>query len=303
LAAVLGLLTPLRPARILVVGYTVVSLPVLTWYVFDRYFTDPGWSGRPVTADVHGTLDWVDAAVGAGSQVTIVPYAVSSDWFVSQRYWRDLEFWNRSVARDVAYPSGSFEYTGFWFPKVVPHFDPRTGAADVTLTRYVVISASESRFRVSGAATSESSALLIDTVRPWRLDWSTAGLYDDGWSKPHTTARVRVYAAQNQAGAQVRSLTIELRAPVATSVPRFLIGSNLSRVSGAIPANGSVSEHVNVCVSREAPAEVDIATPAVAAIPGDLGSQATSSAARRGGLQIAQIGLADELGGACRPRG
>lgn len=291
-------------ARVAVLGYVVVALPVLTWYVFDRYFSDVGPSGRLVTASVHGQLDWLDAAVGANAQVTIVPYTVTDDWFASQRFWRDLEFWNRSVARDLKFPSaGEYEYTGFWFPKVVPRFDPRTGIANMTLTKYVVMSDAETRFRISGPATAEPSTLLIKSTKPWRLDWLTSGLYDDGWTEPGKPARITVYPARGQRGPQTRSLTLQLRAPQPTSVPGFTLTTNLGKVTGAIPANGTVNEHVTLCVPTDHPSDVTISTAVNAPIPGDLGSEATSSLPRQGGLLVGQIALADELGGTCRSRG
>ncbi len=300
--AVVGVFMSRSAVRVLAVGYTIVCLPLLTWYVLDRFFTEPGWSGRPVTAQVHGSLDWLDIAVGPNAGVTILPYPVSSDWFVSQRYWRDLEFWNRSVSRDLQSPSGAFEYTGFWFPKLVPRFDPRTGAVNLTLTRYVVMSDSDTRFRISGTAVSEPSTLLIDTKQPWRLDWSTAGLYDDGWTKPHVVARVQIYPTPGQRGWETRSLTVELRAPAGSSVPHFTVSSNLSSSRGAIAANGSVTEQISVCAAAKHPTEVSLSTPNVTQIPGDASSAATASRQRMGGLQVAQIGLADEIGGACKPR-
>jgi hypothetical protein len=302
LIASAGFLISRRPVQALVVGYTVVCLPLLAWYLADRFFSEPGWSGRPVTAEAHGSLDWLDAAVGSNTPVTIVPAPVSSDWFVSQRYWRDLEFWNRSVARDVQSATGSFEYTGFWFPKLVPHFDARTGAANISPTRYVVMSDSETRFRISGPAVAGPSALLIKATQPWRLDWSSAGLYDDGWTRPHTVADIHIYPTPGQRGPETRGLTVELRAPSTTPVQRYTVVSNLSRVTGRIPANSSVTAHVNVCASAKQPTAITVSTPAVSAIPGDTGSAATLSSPRTGGMQVAQIGLADEIGGPCTPR-
>ncbi len=299
--ATVGVFISRRPVRILVVGYTVVCLPLLTWYLVDRFFSEPGWSGRPVTAQARGSLDWLDSAVGADAAVTIVPSPVSSDWFVSQQYWRDLEFWNRSVVRDLQSSTDSFEYTGFWFPKLVPHFNARTGAANTSPTRYVVMSDSETRLRISGAAVAGPSTLLIDTKQPWRLDWSTTGLYDDGWTKPHTLAHIHIYPTPGQRGPESRSVTIQLRAPSNASVPRFTIGSNLSHTSGGIPANSSVTANVTVCGSARHATDVQLSTPAVSAIPGDAGSAATISTPRTGGLQVAQIGLADEIGGPCTP--
>ncbi len=261
LLATAGFFISRQPMRVLVVAYTVICLPLLTWYLVDRFFSEPGWSGRPVTAEAHGSLDWLDAAVGSSTGVSIVPAPVSSDWFVSQRYWRDLEFWNRSVARDVQAASDSFEYTGFWFPKLVPHFDARTGVADISPTPYVVMSDSETRFRISGPSVAGPSTLLIKVTQPWRLDWSTAGLYDDGWTKPRTVARIRIFPTPGQRGPETRGLTVELRAPPTVAVPQYTVIANLSRVTGQIPANSSVTANVKVCASGRQPTDVKIFTP------------------------------------------
>lgn len=302
IVAAVGVGISQRPIRALAVAYIVVSLPLQTWYLLDRFFSEPGWSGRAVTAQVHGSLDWVDAAVGSNAQVTMVPYPVSGGWFSSQQYWRDLEFWNRSVTRDLASDGNPFDYTGIWFPKVVLRFDPRTGNVASSLTRYVVVSDAETRFRVGGPAVEGPSTLLIDATRPWRLDWSTTGLYDDGWTRPHTVARIRIYPALGQRKAETRSLTVELRAPPNTPIPRFTIHSNLSDASGTIPANSLVSDGVTICAPAQRATEVTLATPEVSMITGDLQSLAASSSVRSGGMQVAQIALADEIGGPCTPR-
>ena len=44
-------------------------------------------------------------------------------------------------------------------------------------------------------------------------------------------------------------------------------------------------------------------TPDSSAIPGDLATLATSLEPRTGGIFLSQIGLADEIGGACHVRG
>jgi hypothetical protein len=300
--AVAGAFLSRRPVRVLALAYTMLCLPLLTGYVIDRYFSENSWSGRSVTTQARGSLDWVDAAVGSDAEVTIVPYPVSSDWFASQQYWRDLEFWNRSVARDVRFPSADvFDYNGLWFPGLIPRFDPRTGAADDTPTRYAIQSDAETRFRISGPAVAGPSAFLIDAERPWRLDWATTGLYVDGWTKPRTTAQIRIYPSRGQRGSETRYLTVGLRAPAGTPVRRVTIDSNVSTWRGAIPANGSVTRQVTVCVPARRATDVQLSTPEVSAIPGDPRSLSTIAEARAGGLQVSQIALADEVGGPCTP--
>lgn len=296
-----AIVLPRRALRPLTIAYIVVCLPLLTWFMFDRFFGEQGWSGRPVTAQVHGTLDWIDAAVGPNAAVSIVPYPISSDWFVSQRYWRDVEFWNRAVVRDVHYPETDvFEYTGFWFPKLYPHFDPTTGVADRSPTRYVVQTDSETRFRISGpvVATSEP-ALVVDTGGTWRLDWLSRGLYDDGWTKPHVTAHVRIYPLPGQRGAVIRSIDVGLRAPDGVAQRRVDLLSNREAWHGDATQGNSLHEQIRVCVPPHRSAEVTISTPDASTIPGDQRSLSASGSSRQGGVFISGIGLSDDLHGAC----
>src|SRR5262249_33442290 len=153
--------------------------------VLARMFDAPSWSNRPLTVDPSAAFDWVDRSAGPGAQVTLVPGPVSSAWFPSEQFWRDVEFWNRSVTRDVQYPApGAFEYTGIWFPKLYVGFDPLTGVADISPTPWVVQPLGETRFRLSGPSVDGNGARLIRTGPSWRADWLTFGAYDDGWTRP-----------------------------------------------------------------------------------------------------------------------
>ena len=300
--AIAAATVPRIALRTVAVAYVAICLPLVTWFMFDRYFTEPGWSGRQVTAPTHGTLDWIDTAVGADAAVTIAPYPVSSDWFVSQRFWRDVEFWNRSVVRDAHFPGTDvFEYTGFWFPKLYPRFDATTGASDVSPTRYVVQTDSETRFRLSGRTRAAlAPAVLVDTGGTWRLDWLSAGLYDDGWTKPHVRARVRIYPLAGQHGPVIRSIDIGLRAPDNVPQRRVTLTSNLARWSGDATAGNSVHQQVRVCVPADHFSEVTISAPDASTIPGDGRSLAASSTTREGGVFVSSIGLSDDVRGACK---
>ena len=87
---------------------------------------------------------------GTSPSVTIVPYAsLPGEYLASVADWWDLEFWNRSVVRSAHFP-GQYEFTPSTFPKVFLTFDPRTGAASESPTRYVAQSDKETRFRISG---------------------------------------------------------------------------------------------------------------------------------------------------------
>src|SRR5207248_2114643 len=85
-----------------------VAFPVDTTYAFAKLFSRDGHAVRPLTRSEHGILDWLDRAVGTDARVTEVPYAVSSAHLVTLKFWRDLEFWNRSVRYAVRYPPGTY---------------------------------------------------------------------------------------------------------------------------------------------------------------------------------------------------
>src|SRR4029078_7963412 len=88
------------------------ALPFLTGYMFVRLFEVDGWSARPLTHADVSPYDWVDRTVGAGAKVAMALYPVASAYFVNQRVWRDYEFWNESVVRDVQQPDAAFLFTG-----------------------------------------------------------------------------------------------------------------------------------------------------------------------------------------------
>ena len=210
-------------------GILLVVMPLETGYVFDKFFSVNGWASRPVTNPGSDALDWVDKAVGTGASVTEVPYPVSSAFFVNERVWRDYEFWNKSIVRDVQYTGKYvFRFTSDTFPKLFPRFDPTTGIADLSPTRYVLQADQESRFRISGPTVVQGSdSMLIDAGKAWRTDWLSYGLYDDGWTEPGVTARVRVFAKPGQRGSLVRLLTFQVRPPDTVKTRRVNIVSNL----------------------------------------------------------------------------
>src|SRR5207342_2930208 len=93
-------------------------------------------------------------------------------------------------------------------------FDQSTGAANVSPTRIVAEGQKESRFHIAGVTRNVNRQVtLIHATLPWRTDWLTYGLTDDGWTKPGTTARVRVFAQPGQKRAVTRTVTIQIWAP------------------------------------------------------------------------------------------
>jgi hypothetical protein len=289
---------------VLLVLLLCITSPYMTGYLLARLFDANGWSDRPLTRSEEGVYDWVDHAVGAHASVAAVPYPVSSAWFVNQRVWRDYEFWNASIDRDVQYaPPGSFAFTGPAFVKATPRFDPATGESDLSPAPFVLQADQETRFRISGTArVAMPDTTLIAATMPWRLDWLSSGLYDDGWTKPGETARIRVYAAPGQRRSVVRYLSIRAHPPDGVAARPFRVWSNLEerRLVGGVSA--PLVYAVRVCVPPRGFGEVKLRARGSSAIPGDLSTLEASQGSRTGGLLISEIALADEHGPPCRPK-
>jgi len=296
-----GRLLPRLRLGVVLAVLLVLALPATTAYAFARFFGTNDWASRPITNPQVEQFSWVDKTVGRNAAVTIATYPVSSNWFVNFRVWRDYQYWNASIDRDVEQPRGVFTYSSFWFPKIYWQFDPTTGRADVSLTPYVLEADQESRFRISGKEIANSSTDgigLIHADLPWRTDWLSFGLYDDGWTRPGVTARVRVFAMPHQRGAVLRGITFGIHGPDGVTSRPFELRSNQGVVRGVV-SQDTVFQGIRVCVPAKGYAEVRLRAPDSSAIPGDLATLATSLEPRTGGVFLSQIGLADELGGPC----
>ncbi len=286
--------------------FALVVLPAETVYSFSRLLGVDDWASRPVTGSPNGALGWVDAAVGTHAHVAMVPAPTWPDVFGTQQDWRDLEFWNKSVDRDVHYPTADdFKFTGIFFPKTVVRLDASRGTVSPSPAPYVVESTRETRFRVSGPVLAQGQKMmLIDAGTPWRLDWLTSGLYDDGWTKPGVTARLRLFAAPGQRRARVRFLTLQVWAPSGVARRPFTVVSNLETRHGvASDAGTAFVNAVRVCVPAGGFSDVRLRALGRSSIPGDLRSIADSSSPRVGGVFLALIAEADEVGPACRAAG
>ena len=141
--------------------------------------------------------------------------------------------------------------------------------------------------------------MLIAAAMPWRADWLTSGLYDDGWMLPGKAARIRVFAMPGQRGAVTRTLSVQVQLPPNVSGQRFELVSNLATVRAEATTSATANETIAVCVPAHGFAAVRLTTPTISPIPGDQRSQYASTLPRTGGLLVADISLADELGGPC----
>jgi len=288
LAALLGVLVALL-------------LPSETGYAFARLFAVNGTSGRPLSVDQGVVFDWVDRTIGTNAQVAMVPSpSILADYWASVGFWWDLEFWNESVDRAVYLP-GQYLWTPSTFPKSFLRFDPRTGVANVTVAPYALEAETETRFRLDGHVASDTRAtMLIHTTRPWRADWLTFGLYDDGWTKPGVTGTIRVFSAPGQQHAEIRYLTLGVRAPFGVTGRAFSARSNRTVVHSAANGVDRVLSLLKVCVPPHGYSDVHVSTPA--ATPIGYGQPITAASffrQRTAGVLLTEIALADEVGGAC----
>jgi hypothetical protein len=283
----------------------LVAFPVDTAYAFSKLFSRNGSSGRPLTAPEAGVLDWLDRIVGTNAKVTEVPYPTSSSFFESQEFWRDMEFWNKSIRYDVHYPTPDvYDDAVVWFPNTPLSFDAETGRASASPTPYVVQAVGETRFRISGNDQYNGpGVMLIDATMPWRTDWLTYGLYDDGWTEPGKTVRIRVFAVPGQKRALTRGLSIQIRPPEEVSRQAFTIRSNLQTIHDDATSSATSMEETHLCLPAKGYTEVTLQTKGSNAIPGDMRNEPYSvETNRRGGLQVADIALSDDVGAPCTPK-
>jgi hypothetical protein len=229
--------------------------------------------------------------------VTMIPYPMRyGDYWSNVAYWWDIEFWNASVERSAVY-GPAFAWTNDTFAKTALTFDPSTGRANVSPTKYIADSIKETRFRIAGKTVAEyRGVLLTEAERPWRTPWLTFGLYDDGWTVPRVASRIRIFSTPEQTDPLARYLTVTARAPRDIGRRRFRVRSNMIDWRGTALEAGTTGQFP-VCVPTQGFADVRITARGFTPIYGDPRSERTFvSYARSGGVMLSQISLADETG-------
>jgi hypothetical protein len=304
LAALFALAEKLVRPRLLtavLLAALAVGLPAETVFTFHRLLDVNGTAQRPLTQSPAADYDVADQTLGRNADVTAIPYAVSSDFFVTERFWRDFEFWNVSVQHDGYYPTtDTYSFLGIWLPPTELEFNQTTGAVNVSLSKYVVQSVTDSRFRISGTSPLQTpQILLIKALQPWRLDWLSFGLYDDGWTQPGVTARVRIFSSPGQRAPEIRTLTLQIHGPTSTPSPYTVVADTGSQ-KGTATDDATSFARIEVCVPAHGFSEVRVSTPTRGPIPGDLSNEQASVSSREGGIDLNDIALANEIGGSCR---
>jgi hypothetical protein len=273
--------------------------------MYVRLFRTTSNSDRPLTAQVPSTLAWVDSLVGSKADVTVIPYHVSTDYLVNLRYWRDIEFWNKSVDRDAEYPdAGPYDFTGVWFPRLPLTFDPSTGTASASPSRYAVQSITDTRFGLDGTVVGQDpdGANLLDVPQPWRASFLTFGTYDDGWLKPGKAAVIRVFPLPGQRQARQRILSLQIWAPSGVDSRPFVVRSNQATIRriADVDTGTTFLNNVPVCVPPHGYADVTIRARGSSVIPGDQSSYAGSLGQRVGSIYLADASASNYLANPCR---
>lgn len=281
-------IVPRRVFAVVLVTVAAAALTSETAYAFDRLFSVNGTSGRPITLPQGIVFDWIDRTVGPDADVTMIPYAqLAGDYWATAGFWWDLEFWNRSVTHAL-YPGNRFAEIQTTFPKPDLRFDPATGRASTSPTRYVAESDRDTRFRVGGDTVSLTRDVrLIDAGSSWRAAWTTSGLDDDGFTVPGKDAVLRVYPRPGQVRPLERYLTIRF---YGSSHP---LGAMVGSTRVAIGAQNQ-DVGASVCVPAHGVGTIVIRPRGEAQVYGDLGSQVGIYQTRVRGPQIERISLADE---------
>jgi hypothetical protein len=295
-----AVLLPRLPVAIALSALLLVALPAETAYAFRRLFAVNGPSGLPMTLDQSVVFGWVDREITTKSPAVMIPYPVQrEDYFASATFWWDLEFWNRSVDRQAA-PNGEFSSTPAGsFPNLDLHFDPRSGRANIDLNSYVAQLQTDARFHIAGRfLATQRGVSIVFPDRPWRADWVSYGLYDDGWTRPRTTARIRAFAAPGQKTAVARTLTLLLSAPEDVASRPVTIRSDAGVVRlGVTPA--TVQQAVPVCVPRHGFTDVTVRVTGSSIVNGDLTTLQSASVLRPAGVLVGGVTLASEPGTRC----
>ena len=201
--------------------------------------------------------DWVDDRISTVSGAVEGPINSRSgvpffNPYVDRATWWELEFWNRSV--DRVYRLGTHGGEDLTIgPIRTLSLDFATGAMKASggsPPHHLIVASSDVRFapEFRERPVSHGDMTLYRTPVPYRADWASQGIAQDGWTEAGRPAVVRVYARRGQA-AELRRLRILLHGGADIGGPRRYT------LSGAGPARSrivrdTVDEQVDVCVPR-----------------------------------------------------
>jgi hypothetical protein len=204
-----------------------------------------------------------------------------------------MEFWNVSAERTAGIP-GTFEWTPSTFPKLALTFDD-VGRANVSPPGDVLQAVADARFHIAGKVViNNRSVFLVDPERPWRADWTTSGLDDDGWTRPGVVAKIRIYAYPGQDRRVQRKVTVSAFAPSGVSSRPLTVGS-----SRAVAGENEVFVDATVCVPPDGSAALPVRVEGASPVYGNPSTELTAAQPRLGGVQISRIDLSGQIGPDC----
>ncbi|MEW6581544.1 MAG: hypothetical protein AB1416_02125, partial [Actinomycetota bacterium] len=178
-----AIIAPGRPGVVAAFGVPALLIAASNHYVT----SSSAWISRMASPYAGNPHDWIDAAAGRDSRVSLMWSSDETPLLAWQ-----AEFWNRSVGEILTTPG---DIPGPPGRRV--DVDPGTGAvtsggAPVVLEDGFV--AAPGRFRPAGTAvathvTAGGTLTLWRSPSPLRLAAATAGLAPDGWTGPEMEAR------------------------------------------------------------------------------------------------------------------
>src|SRR5262249_34127069 len=159
------------------------------------------------------------------------------------------------------------------------------GRASVSPPGLVLQAVGDTRFHIAGSVvTNDRGVFLVKPEQPWRADWTTTGMYDDGWTKPGRVAHGRVYPYPGPDPAVQRQVTGDGFNPEGVSERRLTVGD-----ASTVVRDNEASVTTNVCVPPDRFGSVAVSADGESSIPADLRSDATTTEPRTGGLQISRV--------------
>jgi hypothetical protein len=186
--------------------------------------------------------DWVDEHVSGSTGVVEVgpPFNTVPSW--------DLEFWNRSVDR-------VYRLDGVPGDELTPlrqlTLNFGTGAVSATggpPPHQLVVAAGYARFapEYEGVPVTQDGLTLYRTPVPYRADWASRSISEDGWTLPGKPVVVRVYARRG-AGPELRRMRIVLATDPEIGKPRRYTLIANGRKHDRVVRTKPITEQLDVC--------------------------------------------------------
>jgi hypothetical protein len=290
LGAVLVAALAVVPRRLLAIAVVAFLAPftvLSTRSEIDAVVAGNSSSGRPLAGPSGTLLDWIDTVLPGGPTAAMIPFAQSPEFALDAVRWWDVEFWNRTVGRELVGPDRNFSYTPFPEQVLAPDWSTGRLALRGGQPPFVVFALDDSRFRLAGVRHAENlgfRVLLAD--RPYHLDWMTRGLDVDGWDRSGRRATVRVYPGRGSA--ERIDVALTLTAPDGAASSYVIDAGASARRAGTVPAGSSTTESVSVCVPAGSFADLTVSSAGGKTIPGPPLSFAVVGS-RRVGVRVGPI--------------